>query len=138
MESTGCVPAAQGRVELELPPEPESVQSARDAVTGFAEGRGGDLEGIALAVSEAVTNAVLHAFRGREQGTIEVRAGLSGEELVVSVGDDGVGMRPNTESPGLGLGLSLIGSVADGLEIEKRDPGTLLRIRFRVGEPAAA
>jgi two-component sensor histidine kinase len=108
------------------------VQRAREAIVGFARQHGADSDGVALAVSEAVTNAILHAFRGRELGKIAVQAWLDGDLFLVSVSDDGTGMRPNPESPGLGLGLSLIGSVSDGVEIEKLDPGTRLRIRFQL------
>ena len=82
-------------------------------------------------VTEAVGNAVIHAYRTREPGTIEMRAEvLVPDTLLVVVVDDGDGMSPHPEATGLGLGLPLIASVA-GLEIERHNPhGTTVRMRF--------
>ena len=93
---------------LELPPEASSVRTARAAVSQFAARCGVHAADVALCVSEAVTNAVVHAFRDREgrSGTIRVLAECTdGRMLRVSVEDDGVGVSPRSDSPGLGLGL---------------------------------
>jgi serine/threonine-protein kinase RsbW len=117
-----------------------SVSLARRAVTGFAREHGvpaDALDSIALAVSEACTNVVVHAYRdGADAGTISVALELAGRSLRVLVGDDGVGMRPRTDSPGLGLGLPIIASVADGFGVEPGPRGgTELRMRFDVLPP---
>ena len=117
-------------LELSLRAESESVALARHAVADFARGQGCDPEDVALAVSEAVSNAVIHAFRGREPGTIDVRAIADGDKLVVSISDDGVGVTPNPDSPGLGLGLALIGSLSEGIELRRDGRGTTLIMRF--------
>jgi PAS domain S-box-containing protein len=106
--------------EWELPARETSVPELRGAVQGFISGHGVSkavLSDIALAVSEAVTNAVMHAFLDREEGTVRVgvRAGL--DEIVVIVADDGRGMQPRADSPGLGMGLPLIGQLAASLDI---------------------
>ena len=118
-------------LQLTLPAESDSVGAARRAVAEFASENGGDFDDVALAVSEGVSNSVIHAFRGREPGEIEVRAIVERDNIVVSVSDDGIGVTPNPESPGLGLGLALIGSLTEGVEIRK-DPGhgTTLIMRF--------
>jgi two-component sensor histidine kinase len=54
----------------------------------------------------------------------------------VVVTDEGVGMAPRADSPGLGMGLSIIANVCDGLEIEQRDDGTRVHMRFGVGADA--
>ncbi len=98
---------------------------ARRAVRDFATSCGADqdtVDAIALCVTEASTNAVLHAFIGRERGTLVVAASAATDELTVRVCDDGVGMRPRTDSPGLGLGLPTMGRVADTLDI-REGPG---------------
>jgi anti-sigma regulatory factor (Ser/Thr protein kinase) len=117
-------------LELSLSAESESVAKARHAAADFARAHGADPDDIALAVSEAVSNAVIHAFRGRDPGNIDVRAFPDGRSVVVSVSDDGVGVTPNPDSPGLGLGLALIGSLSEGVELRKEGHGTTLIMRF--------
>ena len=93
------------------------------------------LSDIRLAVSEAVTNAVIHAFRGREIGMVIVSVTMRDAEwFEVRVADDGSGMAPRDDSPGMGLGLPLIRHLTD--QFQHRPPadsgGTELRMRFRL------
>jgi serine/threonine-protein kinase RsbW len=126
-----------------FPAESQSVSRARHAVTGFAREHGvpaGLLGNIALAVSEACTNVVVHAYR-QDAGAGELSVGLVLGEgtLRVQIADEGMGMRPRTDSPGLGLGLPIIASVADGFAIEPgADGGTELCMRFDLASPLAA
>jgi serine/threonine-protein kinase RsbW/stage II sporulation protein AB (anti-sigma F factor) len=116
---------------LTLAAESDSVGEARRAVSDFAAEHGADADDVALAVSEGVSNAVIHAFRDRPPGEIAVSAVVDGDRVVVSISDDGVGVTPNPDSPGLGLGLALIGSLADGVELRKQPGhGTTLIMRF--------
>jgi anti-sigma regulatory factor (Ser/Thr protein kinase) len=121
-------------LELELPVDTASVTVARTSTGEFAEragAAGGDVE---LAVAEAVANSVLHAYPDRAQGTINVRAELLGDDLVVSVADDGTGMRPNLERRGLGIGLAMIGRLTRELRIEVAPGGgALVTMRFAIG-----
>lgn len=78
---------------------------------------------VALAVSEIVSNAVLHAYRDGSHGTITVGAELSGEDIVIRVVDDGIGMSPRPDSPGAGMGLMIAGRLADDMQIERPDAG---------------
>jgi anti-sigma regulatory factor (Ser/Thr protein kinase) len=123
---------------LQLQALPSSVADARHALTRYAESAGAkDIAGIALAVTEAVSNSVIHAFRGREPGTIEIDARvLVPPTLAVTVSDDGDGMHPHVGSPGLGLGLPLIGEVTTELRIGPREPrGTRVEMRFGLNSP---
>ncbi len=116
---------------LDLPAVPESAVQARHAVVGYGGKVLPDTFGLAIAVSEAVTNVVLHAYRDGTPGRVRIRAAVAGEVLTVSVQDDGVGMVPRPDTPGLGLGLPLIAQVADGFDVESAAPGgTRLVIRF--------
>ena len=118
-------------VELRLPPVPRSVTEARHAAADCAEQIGADSEAVQIAVAEAVGNAVIHAFRTGNRGTVELRLDREPDALVITVTDDGDGMRPNPDSPGLGFGLPLIGRVSDGVDIsESEDGGTIVRMRF--------
>lgn len=115
--------------------EPESVAIARAEASTFAVRVGGSpalVDSVKLAVSEAVTNAVLHAYRGRS-GKVHVTAALAGTELWVLVADDGDGLQPEPDRPGLGLGLGLISQVCDEMSIVARSGGgTEVRTRFQL------
>jgi anti-sigma regulatory factor (Ser/Thr protein kinase) len=124
----------QTSLKLSLAADSESVGRARHAVSEFASEHGADPDDVALAVSEAVSNAVVHAFRGREPGRVDVRANVDGETIIVTIADDGVGVAPNPDSPGLGLGLALIGSLTERVELRRDGPGTTLVMRFPCGE----
>jgi serine/threonine-protein kinase RsbW len=122
-------------IELELSAQPESIAAVRRAVVELA--RSDDLSeaaisDVALAVSEAASNVVLHAYRDTPRpGPLLVRARLVGEALEVEVRDHGVGMRPRMDSPGLGLGLPLIGMLASSVEVDTGDDRqTCVRMRF--------
>jgi anti-sigma regulatory factor (Ser/Thr protein kinase) len=89
-------------------------------------------DAVTLAVSEAATNVVVHAYVGRDlPGTIEVDATVAEDELWVIVTDTGLGLRPRLDSPGLGLGLAIIAQLADGVDLVRPAAGGLeLRMRF--------
>jgi serine/threonine-protein kinase RsbW len=118
-----------------MPATSDAVPALRAAVTEFAI-RGGvpepPLEDMRLALSEAVTNVVLHGYRDSpEPGPIEIEAELDDDGLRLLVSDEGIGMRPRSDSPGGGFGLPLIGAVADEFEIRDHSPrGTELRLYF--------
>jgi serine/threonine-protein kinase RsbW len=120
-----------------FPAVADSVPRAREALSTFARAAGASddqLDSIRLAVSEAATNVVVHAYDDNS-GRIQLDAGLAAGELWVLIADDGLGMRPQIQSPGLGFGLSLISQVCDEFEIAKRSSGGLeVRMRFALGE----
>jgi serine/threonine-protein kinase RsbW/stage II sporulation protein AB (anti-sigma F factor) len=122
--------------------KPSSVAMARTALAEFAADAGASdtqVDNVRLAASEAVTNAVLHAYRGRP-GRIHVTAALAGRELWILVSDEGGGMQPRADRPGLGLGLGLISQVCDDMAIVPRSSGgTEVRILFKLeGAPEHA
>ena len=119
---------------LELPPVESSVAKARHAARGAARSAGAIEEDVALAVSEAVGNSVVHAFRFGKQGSILVRAEATRDALVVVVQDDGVGMIPDLDRPGLGLGTSLISRLSKEATFESSEDGTTVTMRFELKE----
>ena len=125
-----------GSVSHSLPATPDSVGRLRREVAEFARRNGASdrsLEAVNLAVSEALTNVVVHAYRGdAAPGPLLVVVTVRDRALLVTVADEGCGMAPREDSPGLGLGLGLIRRLADTLEITSRlaRPGTVLRITF--------
>src|SRR6185436_5749865 len=89
--------------EATYPSTPSGVGAMRREVSAFAgrSGMGADGVGdVQLAVSEAATNAVVHAYRESE-GHLHVRAHVEGMELIVVVVDTGSGITPRPDSPGL-------------------------------------
>jgi len=124
------------RLHEHRPARPESVAPLRQAVVRFADNSGASerrREDIALAVSEAVSNAVMHAYVGHDPpGDIMVGAWVRGRTLEVVVADGGHGMLPRTDSPGMGLGLALIARVTEHFEVMSLDtqPGVRLRMTF--------
>lgn len=105
---------------------PASVPVLRSDVARFATEAGirePVLSSVKLAVSEAVTNAVLHAYVGLRPGPVHVAAWLTDECLLVEVCDDGGGMMPRLDSPGLGVGLPFIADTADSLDISSSPRG---------------
>ncbi len=124
------------RLELRLDAVPESVGRARQAVVAFAAGH--ELAApadVALAVTEAVTNAVVHAYRDGAGGQVRIVACALETGLLVVVRDYGCGMQPNPGSPGAGLGLAVIGALAGEMNIERPDEGGGTRIRIRFKPP---
>ena len=125
------------------PATAESLPPARRAVTQCAEQLGCDdslTEAIALAVTEACSNVVVHAYRHHTRlGEMTVSLDQSDDCLRVYVADDGIGMLPRLDSPGLGLGLPLISQLTDGFELRSRsEGGTELCMRFALNEKVAA
>ena len=112
------------------PARRDSVAEARRRVTDWLRTGGLDeamLADIAVATSEACTNVVLHAYRnGNGNGkvsyddelpTFRVTGELEGEKATVTVSDEGGGMIPRPDSPGLGLGMPLMVALSDRVEV---------------------
>lgn len=129
----------QERLHDRLPALPASIAPLRHSVLGFASDSGASerqREDIALAVSEALSNAVLHAYVGRDEpGTVTLDAWMDGESLEVVVGDEGIGMRPRADSPGLGFGMGLIFRMTEQLRVDSHDDarGVGVRMTFAIG-----
>ncbi|MDX6680456.1 MAG: serine/threonine-protein kinase RsbW [Solirubrobacteraceae bacterium] len=120
-----------------LPAVPSTVTALRGEAAAFVMAAGfGEplLSGVKLAVSEAVTNAVIHAYVDATQpGEVRLLVSLECDGVRVTVSDDGCGMVPRLDSPGLGVGLPFIAHAADTLDIvHNAGGGTELQMSFRV------
>jgi anti-sigma regulatory factor (Ser/Thr protein kinase)/PAS domain-containing protein len=128
------VSALNAHATWELPAVAASVGTIRGGVREFARDRGvADviLVDLALAVTEAVTNAVVHAFIGREPGSVRALIEAAPDELIVTVTDDGRGMQPRADSPGLGLGLPTIASLTTAMDMHAPPGGgTVVTMTF--------
>ena len=125
-------------LELKLPARAENVAVVRHAFGGFAEALSVDeqtLADIKLAITEACTNVVIHAYEDGEEGSLEVDASIDERRLTVVIRDRGRGIVPRPDSPGLGLGLPLIATLAESLELGKDDADhTEVRMTFALDE----
>jgi serine/threonine-protein kinase RsbW len=122
---------------------PGAPKAGRRAVRQFAVGAGATapaLGAIMVCVSEAMTNVVLHAYRHEDRpGRVEIEAELDGDALSVRVRDQGRGLEPRLDSPGLGLGLPLISQLSASSEIvSPKRGGTEIVMRFDLREEADA
>ena len=114
---------------------PDAVPRARRMVCGLlSEYRldADELEdSVALAVSEAVGNAVRHAYPD-EVGPVEVEAEVDDDDFVVYVRDQGVGVGEGSLDPGLGLGMQIMRQFGR-LRVDPRPGGgTQVSLRFRL------
>jgi serine/threonine-protein kinase RsbW len=109
-------------VRLNLPARPENVAVVRHVLGAFAEALHLPLEVVEdmrLAVTEACTNVVRHAYDdGIEPGQLEIIIRPAGDVLDVIVSDQGRGIGPSPDTAGPGLGLPLIAALVDSLEIQ--------------------
>jgi anti-sigma regulatory factor (Ser/Thr protein kinase) len=132
------VPARQLEThELVLAADPTAPAAARRTAADFARHQGANPDvahAVELAVSEAVSNVVVHAYEDEEPpGEIRLELERNGDTLEVVVADAGKGMSPRPDSPGLGLGLPLIGRLADSFDVRSdAGEGTELRMRFEL------
>jgi serine/threonine-protein kinase RsbW len=126
------------QLRLLLAAAPENVVVARQAITGLCEGLGfpsRSTDDVRLAVTEACTNVVIHAYEDEETGDLEVDASIADRRLTVVIRDNGRGIVPRPDSPGLGLGLPLIATLAETLELGKdKGDNTEVRMTFRLDE----
>jgi serine/threonine-protein kinase RsbW len=117
-------------VRLTLPARPENVALVRHVLGAFAEALRLPpelVEDMRLAVTEACTNVVRHAYQDGEPGPIDVLIRPDGERLEVVVSDGGRGFGPSADVAGPGLGLPLIAALADSVDLQ-RLPGRGSRV----------
>jgi serine/threonine-protein kinase RsbW len=133
-------------VRLTMPARPEGVAVVRQALAGMADALDVDeavLADMKMAVSEACTNVVVHAYEDTE-GVLEVDMRADDGGLTIEVRDHGNGIRPRADRsrdvPALGLGLPLIAALSDAFELRgSAGQGTEVRMTFnyaRDGDPA--
>ncbi len=123
------------QVQLLMPALPANVALVRQALAGLTDELGVDAARAAdmkIALTEACTNVVVHAYGG-EPGPLEVTMAVEQGRLVLGVRDHGEGLHPlpgRDEGSPLGFGLALIASLSDELGLVGGRHGTELRIAF--------
>ncbi len=133
------------RVKLRFLSRADNVGLARISVAALA-GQGSfslpDIEEIKVAVSEAVSNAIIHGYRGQDDGWVEVDMELDQTGLAIVVEDWGVGIEDvekarepaySNDPERMGLGFVFMESFMHGLEVESTlGEGTRVRMRRMV------
>jgi len=128
MSGAACIPA----LRITLPACRDSLPLLRHVVRGFRDAYAIDpatMDDIVLAISEAATNCVLHAY-GEREGTMTVVARVEDGRLHILVRDHGYGIAPPADTPQLGHGLALMEHVATSLEILGSLTGTDVLMSF--------
>ena len=127
------------KVRLTIPARAEYITLSRLALTGIARVRDLPEELLAdlkLALTEATSNSVRHAYAEDSVGVVEISYELLDDRLVIEVTDEGAGFDPaEAEGPPEelsegGLGIAIIRAIADEVEIRPRPGGKGSQLRF--------
>jgi serine/threonine-protein kinase RsbW len=127
-------------IRLRIPAKPEYITLCRLALTGLAQLRdiGEDtMADLKLALTEAVSNSVRHAYGDQGDGHVDITYELKPDRLDIQVVDDGNGFDPD-ETPAIegeelsegGLGIAIIRTIADEFEIDPKLGARGSRLRF--------
>jgi serine/threonine-protein kinase RsbW len=126
-------------IRLCIPARAEYITLCRLALTGIARVRDFSDEVLAdlkLALTEAASNSVRHAYAADEAGVVEISYELFADRLVIEVTDEGEGFDP-ADSEGSpeelsegGLGIAIIRAIADDVQIGTQPGGKGSRLRF--------
>ena len=126
-------------VRLIIPARAEYITLCRLALTGIARVRDLSEELLAdlkLALTEATSNSVRHAYAEDGAGVVEISYVLLDDKLVIEVTDEGAGFDP-AQAEGApeelsegGLGIAIIRAIADKVEIRPRPGGNGSQLRF--------
>ena len=137
-------------MRMDFSARPENEALARTAAAAFMMPLNPTLEDVGdvkTAVSEAVTNAIVHGYRGRG-GTVRMRCALGEDgEIQVDVTDNGVGIEdvekarepffttaPDEERSG--MGFTVMESFMDRVEVASRlGVGTTVRMKKKLAAP---
>lgn len=132
--------ARRHKLELSMAARPDAVGAVRRELVRWLDDcvpHGERVEAaVGLAASEAVANVVRHAY-GDCHGRVDVDAIADADEVQVEVRDAGSGLVAHRTDAEGGMGLPLIGRVADGMTVLSDDEGTTVAMRFNLAPPAA-
>jgi serine/threonine-protein kinase RsbW len=127
-------------VRLTIPARAEYITLCRLALTGIARLRELSDELLAdlkLALTEAASNSVRHAYGDKDPGVVDISYQLFSDRLIIEVRDEGEGFDP-AEAEGNaaelsegGLGIAIIRAIADEVEFGAQPGGKGSRLRFQ-------
>ena len=133
--------AVHNSMEIRFPAKAENVALSRLLVAALAAAADptlAELEEVKVAVSEAVSNAIIHGYGGDEAQTVLLNVEMDGRLLTVTVQDEGVGIRDielamtpsySTEEEHLGLGFAFMTGFMDDVQVlSAPQQGTTVRL----------
>ncbi len=119
------------KISIEFLSKSENEGFARVAVSAFVSQLDPTIEeltDIKTAVSEGVTNSIIHGYENKEDGNVRIDASISGTLVEIIISDFGVGIenvekakeplytsRPDLERSG--MGFTVMESFMDSLEV---------------------
>ncbi|MBD7916447.1 anti-sigma F factor [Clostridium sp. Sa3CUN1] len=123
------------KISIELMSKSQNEGFARVAVAAFVsqlDPTVEELTDVKTAVSEAVTNSIIHGYENKKEGIIKIEASISGDEITIIIEDNGKGiqdvkqaMEPlYTSKPELersGMGFTVMETFMDSLEVNSED-----------------
>lgn len=123
------------KVRIELMSKSQNEGFARVAIAAFVSQLDPTLEelsDIKTAVSEAVTNSIIHGYENRKEGIIKIEAEITSNEVTISIEDFGLGIKDveqameplYTSKPELersGMGFTVMESFMDSLEVVSKE-----------------
>jgi stage II sporulation protein AB (anti-sigma F factor) len=140
----------ENQIKLEFLSRPENVALCRIAVASLASQREvtlNDLEEIKVAISEAVSNSIIHGYQNRKDEKVTVIGTLLEDELLIEIIDEGVGianvkeaMQPaySTDPERMGLGFVFMRSFMDQVEVESQvNQGTKVKLLKKLNKTDA-
>jgi serine/threonine-protein kinase RsbW len=122
-------------LRLWLPAEPGSVPTARAVIRAFSDPHLHDPQrrsDLGLAVTEAATNVVRHAYPGASD-RFQLSAVVEDARMVIGIRDCGVGFgstRASHLDPGLGVGVRIMHQLADDCTVRSSAAGTTVTLGF--------
>lgn len=123
------------KISIELMSKSQNEGFARVAVAAFIsqlDPTVEELTDVKTAVSEAVTNSIIHGYENRKEGIIKIEASITGNEITISIEDSGKGIKDveqameplYTSKPELersGMGFTVMETFMDSLEVKSED-----------------
>jgi anti-sigma regulatory factor (Ser/Thr protein kinase) len=101
--------------------------------------QGAELGDVALAVSEAAANAVVHGSGGHDDPYVGLRVDVGDLEMLVTISDEGDGLQPRLMGKGetgIGAGLAIIAALTGRLDLRTGSEGTDVRLTFPCSVPS--
>ena len=125
---------SDNKIRIEFQSKSQNEGFARVAIASFISQLDPTIEEITdvkTAVSEAVTNAIIHGYEGKEEEIVAIEAEISGREVTISIIDKGIGIknieeakeplytsRPDLERSG--MGFTVMETFMDELQVESQ------------------
>ena len=123
------------KIKIEFESKSQNEGFARVAIAAFVSQLDPTIEEITdvkTAVSEAVTNSIIHGYENKKDGIVVIEAMLSGNDITIIISDNGKGIkdvsqareplftsRPDLERSG--MGFTVMETFMDSLQVERQE-----------------